>query len=238
MRSLRLMGEEVIPAAREMGVELGLDDSFEVDPKTNERIGEQPVAPAGGRRRLKPRLTTLTVPRSLPPRTASVWRKQVGLDLIAGRQPGGRAATRSMTASTVLTPSMLRSRSTTSWLQATPSGRVPEIRTSPQTNRSSPRTGLRTMAASTANRGTAGGQPAGASGQPGPSRRQFVLDLLDAAGQLHRQLALGEHHPFVALRGLAGHCSDEVLPRREEPPLSPRIRRASQKYDSTVRLLE
>jgi alkanesulfonate monooxygenase SsuD/methylene tetrahydromethanopterin reductase-like flavin-dependent oxidoreductase (luciferase family) len=49
MRSLRLMGEEVIPAAREMGVELGLDDSFEVDPKTNERIGEQPVAqPVGG----------------------------------------------------------------------------------------------------------------------------------------------------------------------------------------------
>jgi alkanesulfonate monooxygenase SsuD/methylene tetrahydromethanopterin reductase-like flavin-dependent oxidoreductase (luciferase family) len=49
MRSLRLMGQEVIPAAREMGVELGLDDSFEVDPKTNARIGEaQVVQPVGG----------------------------------------------------------------------------------------------------------------------------------------------------------------------------------------------
>jgi hypothetical protein len=48
MRSLRLMGEEVIPAAREMGVELGLDDSFEVDPKTNQRVGEQPVGQSVG----------------------------------------------------------------------------------------------------------------------------------------------------------------------------------------------
>jgi alkanesulfonate monooxygenase SsuD/methylene tetrahydromethanopterin reductase-like flavin-dependent oxidoreductase (luciferase family) len=48
MRSLRLMGEEVIPAAREMGVELGLDDSFEVDPKTNERVGEQRVPQSVG----------------------------------------------------------------------------------------------------------------------------------------------------------------------------------------------
>jgi hypothetical protein len=42
------MGEEVIPAAREMGVELGLDDSFEVDPKTNERIGEERVPQSVG----------------------------------------------------------------------------------------------------------------------------------------------------------------------------------------------
>jgi alkanesulfonate monooxygenase SsuD/methylene tetrahydromethanopterin reductase-like flavin-dependent oxidoreductase (luciferase family) len=41
MRSLRLMGEEVIPAVREMGNELGLADPFQVDPTTNE-----PVAPA------------------------------------------------------------------------------------------------------------------------------------------------------------------------------------------------
>jgi alkanesulfonate monooxygenase SsuD/methylene tetrahydromethanopterin reductase-like flavin-dependent oxidoreductase (luciferase family) len=40
MRSLRLMGEEVIPATREMGAELGLDDSFEVDPETGERTVE------------------------------------------------------------------------------------------------------------------------------------------------------------------------------------------------------
>jgi hypothetical protein len=48
MRSLRLMGEEVIPAAREMGKELGLVDSFEVDPQTNHPVSEermvQPVA--------------------------------------------------------------------------------------------------------------------------------------------------------------------------------------------------
>ena len=37
MRSLRLMGEEVLPAIREIGEELGLDSPFEVDPATNER---------------------------------------------------------------------------------------------------------------------------------------------------------------------------------------------------------
>ena len=44
MRSLRLMGEEVLPAVREMGEELGLDSPFEVDPATNE------AAPARRRR--------------------------------------------------------------------------------------------------------------------------------------------------------------------------------------------
>jgi hypothetical protein len=39
MRSLRLMGEEVLPAVREMSAELGLTGPFEVDPATN-----QPVA--------------------------------------------------------------------------------------------------------------------------------------------------------------------------------------------------
>ncbi|MBI5948312.1 MAG: LLM class flavin-dependent oxidoreductase [Chloroflexi bacterium] len=39
MRSLRLMGEEVIPAVREMGKSLDLSSPFEVDPRTN-----QPVA--------------------------------------------------------------------------------------------------------------------------------------------------------------------------------------------------
>ena len=38
MRSLRLMGEEVLPAIREMGEELGLDSPFDVDPATNERV--------------------------------------------------------------------------------------------------------------------------------------------------------------------------------------------------------
>ncbi len=38
MRSLRLMGEEVIPAVREMGDELGLQSPFEVDPATNQPI--------------------------------------------------------------------------------------------------------------------------------------------------------------------------------------------------------
>jgi len=41
MRSLRLMGEEVIPAVREMGKELDLQGPFETDPKTNEPV---PVA--------------------------------------------------------------------------------------------------------------------------------------------------------------------------------------------------
>jgi hypothetical protein len=44
MRSLRLMGEEVIPAVREMGKELGLDGPFEVDPATGEPIQDSPAA--------------------------------------------------------------------------------------------------------------------------------------------------------------------------------------------------
>ncbi len=38
MRSLRLMGEEVIPAVREISKELDLKSPFEVDPKTNQPI--------------------------------------------------------------------------------------------------------------------------------------------------------------------------------------------------------
>jgi hypothetical protein len=38
MRSLRLMGEEVIPAVREMGEELELFGPFEVDPATGQPI--------------------------------------------------------------------------------------------------------------------------------------------------------------------------------------------------------
>ncbi len=45
MRSLRLMGEEIIPAVREMGKELELFSSFEVDPATGEPI-EAEVTPA------------------------------------------------------------------------------------------------------------------------------------------------------------------------------------------------
>ena len=40
MRSLRLMGEEVLPAVREMGKELELFSSFEVDPSTGEKVIE------------------------------------------------------------------------------------------------------------------------------------------------------------------------------------------------------
>ena len=40
MRSLRLFGEEVIPAVREIGKELELYGSFEVDPATNEPIAQ------------------------------------------------------------------------------------------------------------------------------------------------------------------------------------------------------
>ena len=43
MRSLRLMGEEVIPAVREMGKELGLFSSFEVDTATGKPIVEDSV---------------------------------------------------------------------------------------------------------------------------------------------------------------------------------------------------
>ncbi len=41
MRSLRLMGEEVLPAVREMADELGLTGPFEVDPATNEPVGDE-----------------------------------------------------------------------------------------------------------------------------------------------------------------------------------------------------
>ena len=41
MRSMKLMGEEVLPAVREIGRELGLHSPFEVDPVTN-----QPIEPA------------------------------------------------------------------------------------------------------------------------------------------------------------------------------------------------
>ena len=41
MRSLRLMGEEVIPAVREMGKELELRSPFEVNPSTNEPVVEE-----------------------------------------------------------------------------------------------------------------------------------------------------------------------------------------------------
>ena len=46
MRSLRLMGEEVIPAVREMGDELGLSSPFEVDPFTNQPIEAGAETPA------------------------------------------------------------------------------------------------------------------------------------------------------------------------------------------------
>jgi alkanesulfonate monooxygenase SsuD/methylene tetrahydromethanopterin reductase-like flavin-dependent oxidoreductase (luciferase family) len=48
MRSLRLMGEEVIPAVREMGKELELSSPFEIDPATNQPFEAQvnePILP-------------------------------------------------------------------------------------------------------------------------------------------------------------------------------------------------
>jgi alkanesulfonate monooxygenase SsuD/methylene tetrahydromethanopterin reductase-like flavin-dependent oxidoreductase (luciferase family) len=46
MRSLRLMGEEVLPAMREISQDLGLDSPFDVDPATNQRISAQEPEPA------------------------------------------------------------------------------------------------------------------------------------------------------------------------------------------------
>jgi alkanesulfonate monooxygenase SsuD/methylene tetrahydromethanopterin reductase-like flavin-dependent oxidoreductase (luciferase family) len=43
MRSLRLMGEELIPAVREMAEELDLKGPFEVDPQTNQEVATQPA---------------------------------------------------------------------------------------------------------------------------------------------------------------------------------------------------
>jgi hypothetical protein len=59
MRSLRLMGEEVIPAVREMGQELELFGPFEIDPVTGQRIGgnlaaEQPAEPSAVASELPP----------------------------------------------------------------------------------------------------------------------------------------------------------------------------------------
>ena len=45
MRSLRLMGEEVIPAVREMADELGLVSPFDVDPATNQPIEQESDVP-------------------------------------------------------------------------------------------------------------------------------------------------------------------------------------------------
>ena len=46
MRSLRLMGQEVLPAVREMGKELELFSPFEVDPNTGAKVIEtDDVAP-------------------------------------------------------------------------------------------------------------------------------------------------------------------------------------------------
>ena len=48
MRSLKLMGSEVLPAVREMAKELDLPSSFEVDTVTNEPIKELAEASGGG----------------------------------------------------------------------------------------------------------------------------------------------------------------------------------------------
>ena len=46
MRSMKLMGEEVLPAVREIGRELDLNSSFEVDPQTNQPIEQVETARA------------------------------------------------------------------------------------------------------------------------------------------------------------------------------------------------
>ena len=43
MRSLRLMGEEVIPAVKEIAKELELPSSFEVDPATGKPLPGYPI---------------------------------------------------------------------------------------------------------------------------------------------------------------------------------------------------
>ena len=48
MRSLRLMGEEIIPATREMAKEFDLKGPFEMDTKTNEPVPQDEVVAAGG----------------------------------------------------------------------------------------------------------------------------------------------------------------------------------------------
>ena len=47
MRSLRLMGEEVIPAVKEIAKDLELPDSFEVNPATGKPYAEVDAAAAG-----------------------------------------------------------------------------------------------------------------------------------------------------------------------------------------------
>ena len=46
MRSLRLMGEEVIPAVREIAKELELPGPFEVDPATGKHIEQDAASDA------------------------------------------------------------------------------------------------------------------------------------------------------------------------------------------------
>ena len=48
MRSLRLMGEEVIPAVKEIAKELELPSSFEVNPATGQPYPEETASEAGG----------------------------------------------------------------------------------------------------------------------------------------------------------------------------------------------
>ncbi|MBT5774347.1 MAG: LLM class flavin-dependent oxidoreductase, partial [Dehalococcoidia bacterium] len=48
MRSLKLMGTDVLPAVKEMAKELDLPSSFEVDTHTGERIEQLPAAVASG----------------------------------------------------------------------------------------------------------------------------------------------------------------------------------------------
>jgi hypothetical protein len=49
MRSLRLMGSDIIPAVREMAKELDLPSSFEIDTQTNQPMGELQTAGVAGR---------------------------------------------------------------------------------------------------------------------------------------------------------------------------------------------
>ena len=56
MRTLKLMGEEVLPAMREIAKELGLPGPYDVDPATDKNLKELLLAPEA-------RTETLTPPR-------------------------------------------------------------------------------------------------------------------------------------------------------------------------------
>ena len=68
------------------------------------------------------------------------------------------------------------------------------------------------------------------------ARRPLRLQRAHVAREAGRGVAALQHDPLVALRRLAGHGPHEGLARRARV-VAATILRASQKYDSTERLL-